>query len=460
LRKSAALLLFLWPAWLFAAVETHVSGSIDRSENWTASRSPYIIENTVTIGPRGFLTIHPGTVVKFKEAGKIEVKGALYARGEPANPVRFIPFDGESFYEGLVFKGKYKNTLEFCIVIRGAVASEGSPIILANNYFANATGVLLGNFAEASVRDNVFYGCTYGIYAGGKHAKFIAEGNNFIRNRFAVYLNEAEKHGSIIRKNNFIENRISLTNFTPDSVEAKDNYWGTDDDASVAKQIFDRKNNSKVGEAVFRPYEKRKLDLYAHPDAFSSLLRIYLNLKRPDEEPARVSGGFGGSFIYIIAPAAVANESQMGWGTRAEFTFNITGAFKGGVEAELASANGMKEGLYEFNFKMSQFLATFYAYMGYKKNVFFVPFAKAGAGVGLLSYERKYFDNSPSEKYNSINFAGLGGLGFEFFATKNISIKAEAVYNCTVDKRGAVMYPMAAVSSCVYFDTPLFVNEK
>jgi hypothetical protein len=89
-------------------------------------------------------------------------------------------------------------------------------------------------------------------------------------------------------------------------------------------------------------------------------------------------------------------------------------------------------------------------------------------GVGLISGDWKSvlglplpeLDNKPSRKYNEINYAIFGGVGLEYFITKFFSLKADIQYNCTTSKKGAIMFPMAGVTACFYFDTPMYIDEK
>jgi len=468
LKRIILLAMALTVACSVAFAEVNVSGSIEKNENWIPKLAPYIIDGTVTVSEKGFLTIYPGTEVKFKEGAKLVVKGALYAKGDRMNPVRFLPFDGESFYDGIILQSKYKNTMEFCIMIRGAIVSVGTPLIMNNSYILNSTGILLKVYADALLTDNYFYNNTYGVYAEGKNAKFTLKGNTFNRNRFAVYFKEMMKDGGIITGNNFFENKVSVTNYTPDTVQVKDNYWGAVDDDSIGRLIFDRKNNPRVGDVIYKPYAKAKIKVIEPPDSFISLVKIYLNLKRPDEETMKVSFAAGADYLYLFAPAWAKNEFDFGKGMRAEFGFSINGPFKAGVEAEVLYGEKAAGGSYDFNFSLTQFLATFYYYIGYKPNVYFVPYVKAGMGVGLISGDWKSvlglplpeLDNKPSRKYNEINYAIFGGVGLEYFITKFFSLKADIQYNCTTSKKGAIMFPMAGVTACFYFDTPMYIDEK
>jgi parallel beta-helix repeat protein len=458
----AALLVLVFSA-VYGA-ETNLPASIEKNQDWVPARSPYIIDGTVVIENTSFVTIYPGAVIKFKEGAKLIVKGALYSKGDPKNPVRFLPYNGESFYDGIIFQSKYKNTIEFSIMIRGAIVSEGTPIDVSNCYILNSTGILLKVLAAADIRSNYFYNNTYGIYVEDKNAKFTATGNTFNRNRFAVYLKEIQKDGAVITGNNFFESKVHVTNYTPDNVSAKDNYWDLTEEADIAKLIYDKKSNPRVGEVVFKPFARAKLAVFEPPDAFISLVKIYLSLKRPDEEPARVAFGAGADFFTPMSPAWIKKEASFGMGMRAEFTFNITGAIMAGVEGELLNMTNSDKSVYDYQLNISEFMATGYGYLGYKKDVFFVPFVKIGAGVGLISEQYKsvfpMFNGQTSEKYNEINLAAEAGMGAEFFVTRFFSLKAEAMYNTVLSKRGATMFPLFNLTGSFYFDTPFYLNEK
>ena len=99
IKRSLAAALFLVISIAGAYAETIVEGIVEKTENWNPKNSPYVISGTVTVEKKGFLTLYPGTTVRFKEGAQLLVKGVLYSKGTPQNPVRFIPDDGTSFYE-------------------------------------------------------------------------------------------------------------------------------------------------------------------------------------------------------------------------------------------------------------------------------------------------------------------------------------------------------------------------
>jgi opacity protein-like surface antigen len=454
---------------IFSALyaETNVPVTIEKADNWVPKLSPYIINDTVTIEKTGFITIYPGTEIRFKEGAKLIVKGALYAKGDPKNPVRFLPDNGESFYEGIDFQSKYQNTIEFSIMIRGTIKDEGTPLNLSNCYILNSTGVELGHFASGVIKNNYFYNDTYGVYIDGKRVSAEISGNTFNRNKFAVYIKELTQGTAVIKKNNFFGCNINVTNYTPENIDAKDNYWDLPDEAKIGAFIFDKRTNPKVGDVIFKPFSKVKLALFEPPDAFISLVKIYLQLKRPDEEPSKVGFGAGGAYLIPMGPARISKETSYGTGLKAEFVFNLTGAFLLGVEADMLSAANKDKSIYDYNLSMSDFFLNFYAYMGYKQNVFFIPYAKLGPGIGLISEQYKAKNAMPdwggqtSLKYNDVSFEVQGGLGCELFIIKFFSLKAEALYNTTLrHNMGGITFPIFSLTGSVYFDTPFYYNEK
>ncbi len=439
--------------------ETNAPSLIDKTENWTPKNSPYIVDGTLTIDKKGFLKIYPGTVVKFKKDSKILVKGALYSKGDPKNPVRMLPFDGESFYDGIRFESRYKNTIEFTIMIRGAISCEGSNIIITNNYILNSTGIELFHFSNALIKDNYFYNDTYGVYAEGKEMKFTIEQNTFNNGRFAVYLKDIPKAQMLIKNNNFFKNQVNLTNYSAWDVDAKENYWGYSEVKGINEFIFDKKNNEKAGKVVFEPYSKGPFKLWEPTDAFISLVKIYLNLKRPDEEPSRVSVGGAFNAVMPLTPPRVQKDAALGLSVNGTFTCSITGAFLFGLDLGGVWLSKTEGDTYRHSVSIYDLLFCGYGYFGYKKNAFLIPYGKIGLGLAILSEEFKFSDGT-TKKNNQPCLAAQGGIGLEYYPVKFFSLKLEGTFNCVLPNNGAFLYPLVTLSGNLYFDTPFFVDAK
>ncbi len=448
---------------LSAYAETAVDKVIDRQQNWIPKNSPYIISGEVVIEKTGFITLHPGTTVRFKEGAQITVKGVLYSKGSPQNPVRFIPDDGTSFYEGIKFQSPYRNTIEHSIMIRGGIISEGTNVTITNNYILNSTGIQLQHLSVTLVKDNYFFNNTYGIHADGRNMQMSVTNNTFNKNRFALYINNIPGARAVFKNNNFVQNQVNLTNYSPSDVDCKENYWGTADEKMAARLIFDRKNNNKVGRAVFMPLAKQPFKLFQPPAGFMALVKQYLTLKRPDEDPERVA--FGGSFTAQMpfTPERVVSETNLSLGGAAEFTANITGVFLWGIEAKQFFSLTEKKEDYDYSLSTSLITANLYFYPGWQKNVWLVPYVKMGNGIALItedySSEQPLFNGTYSKKHLEVNYAFTAGVGLEVFPLRNISLKLDVTYAVVTAKHGGINSGCASFGTMLYFDSPLFLNK-
>ena len=454
-------LLFFITAVFFAGAraETNVASSIKKNEVWIPKNSPYVVDGTVIVEKTALLTIYPGTIVKFKADSKIFVKGALYSKGDPKNPVRMLPYDNASFYDGLVFESRFKSTVEFTILIRGAITSRGTTLNITNNYILNSTGIELYHFSTSLIKDNYFYNDTYGVYIEGKEVKYTIGQNTFNNGRYAIYVKDTPKTEGVILKNNFFKNVVNITNYSPADIECKDNYWGFSEEPAIQKYIYDKRNNEKAGKAVYAPFAKAPYALWEPTDAFISLVKIYMNLRRPDEEPTRISLGGGVVGLMPVAPGYLSNESKFGLGLNAEFTSNITGAFLWGLQLQNISVENKRGDTYQYDMTVANLLINGIGYIGWKKNVYFVPYVKLGAGLAVVSEQYKY-DAGTTKKFNNTCFTAEAGAGLELFPVRYFSIKLEAGFNSTLNGRGTVLYPVLGLTGNMYFETPFYVNDK
>jgi len=461
LNKKFFIIIFLIKlifnfSYIFAETATYISGIIDKTENWVPKNSPYIISGEVVIEKKGIVRIYPGTVIKFKKDAQITVKGILYSVGGKDNPIRFLPEDGESFYEGIKFMSPYKNTIENSIFIRGAIKVEGSTVDISNNYILNATGIELFHFAKAIIKDNYFFNNTYGVYVDGKETQYSIIQNTFNKNRFAIYIKNSTLE--LITKNNFFNNTVNITNYGQKDINCKENFWGTIDEKYINGFIFDKKNNPKVGTVIFIPFAKEKFNLFEPPPAFVSLVKIYLSLKRPDEIPNRFGILVGPLFFLPFAPENLKKEADYGYGAEAEFNLSLSEIFVLGTEFKILNLQNKDKTNYDYKFDSTSLFLNLYTYFGYKPNVFFVPYAKIGNGILILSEQYKY-SNQKTEKKNEINYSLLAGLGFEIFPLKFLAIRFEPAYNYTVRPDGNISLFIISAKCGIYFNSPFILNN-
>ena len=134
---------------------TDVGGVISTDTIWTLSGSPYTVTSNVTIvgtdGTDGIttLTIEPGVVVKFNSGRSLTVgassgdPGALVARGEEGNPIRFTsnqasPAPGDWYYIQFSNTSDDATTvMEHCVVEYGGSSSGSLYTYQASPAFRN-----------------------------------------------------------------------------------------------------------------------------------------------------------------------------------------------------------------------------------------------------------------------------------------------------------------------------------
>ena len=440
----------------YSYADTTISGVIDKKENWTQANSPYIISGNVSIEKNGIVIVNPGTVIKFKKDGKITVKGVFYVKGNINNPIRFLPEDGESFYEGIKYESKYKNIMEFAIFIRGTIAVEGSTVEISNNYILNSTGIELFHFANAVIKDNYFYNNTYGVYVDGEKTQYSIIQNTFNKNRFAVYIKKSDIE--LITKNNFFNNTVNITNYGIKDIQCKENFWGVIDEKSISNSIFDKKNNPKVGNVNYIPFFKEKINLPDPPPSFISLVKIYLSLKRPDEQPGRFGFSAGASGFKPFTPDLLKNQADYGIAMETEFLLNLTGAFALGLEGKILKMTNKDKTEYDYNYNSTSFFLNCYGYLGYHPNVFFVPYIKVGNGISLLSEQYKYVTEE-TKKFNESNYTILAALGCELYILKFFTIRIEPSYNYIISPRGNISKIIISAKGTIYFSSPFILNN-
>ena len=436
-------------------IETIVAQEIENVQKWTPANSPYIIKDTVTVGENASITVYPGTVVLFEKGAVLVIKGAFYANGLPTKPVQFLPKDGEAFYQGIQLEGKYTNQIEFAIMVRGGIVIKDSRLLLNNNYILNSTGVEIFPFSEVTIKDNYFYNNTYGVYTEAEDANYALIGNTFVNNRFAVYIKKTLKQR--IDGNNFEGNGLNFTNYSTIDIGAQNNYWGTGDEATINKLIFDKTKNPQVGLVNYKPFVAEHLNTWQPPEVFTAQVKKFLTQKKPEAEVSRVGFGAGAMALIPMSPNYLGENSGLSKGFFAEFNINLNSWLLIGVEGNVGTLGNKNKVLYDYSMEFSQLLLDLSAYIGYKKNSLLLPYAKVGSGLGIISEKYKYPAGN-TLKINDTYAAGLAGVGIEWCVLQYMSAKAELAYNCIASKRGLVSWPLLSISAIIYFDLPLFLS--
>ena len=115
--------------------------------------------------------------------------------------------------------------------------------------------------------------------------------------------------------------------------------------------------------------------------------------------------------------------------------------------------------MYKYKLDMTDLLLNAYWYMGYRKDLFLMPYLRLGNGVALVSTMYKFIEGT-SVKINEIDYTAEAAAGAEFILFKMFSIRADAGYNYTLTQNGKnISYPFLNITGGIVFDVPLFLSE-
>jgi plastocyanin len=159
------------------------SKSIEGVCTWKNLNKPYYAEGSLDVY-KGFLTIEPGTIVKFKPGSGIKIgtagttnSSSFVANGTADKPIKFTsaasnPVAGD--WNGIQFNNySFNNSLKYCKVqyagngtttYRAAVSAYYSDFTVRNSqiYDSSSWGIYYNSSATFNGSDNVFQSCALG----------------------------------------------------------------------------------------------------------------------------------------------------------------------------------------------------------------------------------------------------------------------------------------------------------
>jgi hypothetical protein len=258
---------------------------IKRDTEWSGY---IIISGTMHVARGATLTVKPGTVVMFKKIdrnrdgvgdGKIKVSGRLIARGTADNMIRFTSAEEKpnkmDWSYLLFFVSGDDNIINYCAfeyAFTGVQVHFSKALISDSVFTNNHEGVRFGR-TELRIEHNNIFDNTYGIrYTRLEGPVKIIY--NDIRNNdvgiFHVPSNQnivdfsatfTEKkifhpHQPVVRYNNISYNdeyNFRLGERQGYNILLKDNWWGSIKDKDILNAIYDEKNDSALGNVVYKP---------------------------------------------------------------------------------------------------------------------------------------------------------------------------------------------------------------
>ncbi len=204
---------------------TFISGEV--SGLWTIDKSPFIIQDIVTVPSGSTLRIEAGVKVKFKTSYNIQngatlkVKGTLIAIGTHESKITFTRLQDDGFWGSILLEETGNRCiLEHCIVSYGSGTQLGS-------YLSDAA--VTSYNSVPSIKNSLFTENVSGIClfekTGDEYA--VISGNTFTDNQGFALINE--DYNTVIKNNIFYKNSTGIATMVHSIIENNtvvDNYIG------------------------------------------------------------------------------------------------------------------------------------------------------------------------------------------------------------------------------------------
>jgi len=264
-RCLAALCFVLLGAPLSLHAVVKMSGSLAQDAIWTKAAGPYLVQGDLTIEAGVTLTLEPGVVVYVLptaggEKGRhstastdIIVKGALEARGTAAAPINFTSAQKDKSWGAICFYGsKQQSSLEYCWVAAGGIFCEdASPFLVSCGLTKCAFAMMLYGKSHPRVTKTRIIGNRSGIYLYDRTCSLSLTNSEVRGNGYGLVLRgftELE-----IKSDRFLANQLSVVNMSVQPADLSGNFWGSEEEVSIAKAIHDGADDPKLGKVAFLP---------------------------------------------------------------------------------------------------------------------------------------------------------------------------------------------------------------
>jgi parallel beta-helix repeat protein len=228
---------FLVAAALFAETslaQTYVTSDIESDETWIAAHGPYVIQADILVGNYAELTIEPGVTIAFDGDYHLEVgwQSQIFANGTSDHPVIFTsnasnPAMRDWGYVKVL--GPQLSTFDHCIF-------EYADI-----------GVWL-SYIDVPISHCVFRESRLGIFCDASSPAIL--NCTFTQNHVGIYVVNNLSRPVINRCNLFSNSHLNLQvglYLAPEvTIDATDNWWGTDDANLIAASIHDHHDDERI----------------------------------------------------------------------------------------------------------------------------------------------------------------------------------------------------------------------
>lgn len=244
-RRDAA--PYVWP-----------SNKVNTDVTWHGA---VVVREPLSVIGGPVLTIAPGTKVLFTEGSGIKVsESRLVAVGKEKKRILFTSLDGTGDYlwDEMLIEHAAGSIFSYCDFeyATWAIHSCFTDLKVINSTFSRNGGGMRFRSGPVEISGSLFSENRIGIRAFLANA--LIKENEIVNNETGIFVRE-KGGGLTIRLNNIYSNsnyNIKIGDFNVEDVDARDNWWGTDDPVQT---IMDGRTEPGVGKVIFEPVLADKL---------------------------------------------------------------------------------------------------------------------------------------------------------------------------------------------------------
>jgi len=230
--------------WPFERIVSDVS--------WAGALS---VPDNVEINAGATLHVLPGTAVYFGSDVGVYSQGRIMANGTKNKRIKFLPKEKKgpsSWGEIHIDKGD-ASSFSFCDFSDATwgLHLHFTKVDVTDCLFADNDGGLRFRSGPVTITRSIFKNNRIGIRSFRGVGKI--EDCEILKNEIGIFIRE-KSAGFIIQQNNMHDNErynIRLGDFNRDNVDARQNWWGTD---QPLKTIFDDRREPGIGRVEFDPF--------------------------------------------------------------------------------------------------------------------------------------------------------------------------------------------------------------
>ncbi len=302
------LLMFVCSVFLVTVPNlVHVQGAtdansvIDTDTTWNKANSPYTITTTVQVMPNAKLTIEPGVVINCAPSVNTMfwVGGNITAIGTPSEKIVFDGGGHSSFFFPAPNVMNSFSEFDYCTIRNGnsfwAYSDTGHGYFnLTHSSLVNLFGYSLLAYPErdVNIRYNVFKAAA-GFNVGNNLGSIYFVNNLFEDNHGYFLMDNWASYSpsqTVIQNNSFVNVYGTILKLDPGcsyaAMDARQNYWGTNNTTTIASMIFDQTDDVTCGTVI--PFE----NILQEPDP-NTPSGIYLTITPSDKITATGSSLIG-----------------------------------------------------------------------------------------------------------------------------------------------------------------------